>query len=312
MNCSHPFHAFPTGAYKDNGLPVIYLDLHRREFLLGEDFAKAGYDYKGCPGTRFDEYFDVPCGTCFGCKKDRGRKWSNRVMAESVLHDYCYFLTLTYDDDHNPGVLRKEDIVLFHKRLRKHFPFRFFLAGEYGSDLKTARPHYHEVVFMDQPWPDLRYWSKKGNSVYFVSDLLASVWPFGFHLIGKGCSSAVGLYVSSYLTKGTIKGDEFQLMSRRPGLGDDLYLRMYEKGIRSFSAPDGSGNVVKITIPRYFIQKTDLCLDQDFKDKCIVMAQNREFAEVLASGRDLDIRSIEEFREFKENLLKMPLNRHLN
>ncbi len=72
-------------------------------------------------------------------------------------------MTLTYDDEHLPindyvdsdGVihgkptLRKRDVQLFLKRLRKNYKYdnhiKYFCCGEYGG--KTFRPHYHLIIF---------------------------------------------------------------------------------------------------------------------------------------------------------------------
>lgn len=92
----------------------------------------------------------VPCGQCLGCRLDYARQWSARIMAEKTKYpdDYCWFITLTFDDDHLPqpnmipdkvdketgeiitfkpspfSSVSKRTHQLFMKRLRKKFqPF---------------------------------------------------------------------------------------------------------------------------------------------------------------------------------------------
>lgn len=56
-------------------------------------------------------------------------------MMEQDRHVCTSFVTLTYDEEHLPpdGSLRKRDLQLYLKRLRRRLPFRFFAAGEYGE-----------------------------------------------------------------------------------------------------------------------------------------------------------------------------------
>lgn len=93
-----------------------------------------------------------PCGTCLQCLQQRSNTWTNRLIHESIYHRHTAFLTLTYDDEHNPGVLVKRDAQLFIKRLRKYYEpekIKYFLAGEYGKT--TNRPHYHCIAFGVRP-----------------------------------------------------------------------------------------------------------------------------------------------------------------
>lgn len=74
--------------------------------------------------------------------------WSVRLLHEQKGYDTdCCFITLTYDEEHNPKTLVPKDLQDFWKRLRKYsgLKLRYFACGEYGS--KTMRPHYHAIVF---------------------------------------------------------------------------------------------------------------------------------------------------------------------
>lgn len=99
---------------------------------------------------------EVPCGKCILCRIRKRHEWTTRVYHElNDWHDSC-FITLTYDDYHlphylgdclYPPTLRKRDLVLFLKRLRKTLDRRikYFCCGEYGAE--TQRPHYHLILF---------------------------------------------------------------------------------------------------------------------------------------------------------------------
>lgn len=122
----------------------------------------------------------VPCRNCWACNLNDSAQWATRIMLESLDHDHCYFLTLTYDDEHLPildhidykyvqdgkeitdeiendgtwttGSLYPEDVTKFLKSLKEYYRIeknitgiRYFYCGEYGET--TQRPHYHMILF---------------------------------------------------------------------------------------------------------------------------------------------------------------------
>ena len=122
----------------------------------------------------------IPCGQCMGCRIRQREDWTTRIELEARDYpkDQVWFITLTYDDDHVPGMIMKtgeimrkvqytwkpgeklpssvqillyEDIQKFLKRLRKAYrgKLRYFVAGEYGE--QTARPHYHMILYGWEP-----------------------------------------------------------------------------------------------------------------------------------------------------------------
>ena len=52
-------------------------------------------DYRGYP-------FQVACGKCVACQNNKRSSLSLKLRLEEYTSKYCYFLTLTYDDDHLP------------------------------------------------------------------------------------------------------------------------------------------------------------------------------------------------------------------
>jgi len=97
------------------------------------------------------------------CRLNHAQDWSTRLLCEHTYNQKAAFVTLTYMDSKLPvnhyydkvnkknvliPTLRKKDIQLWLKRLRKQFPERkikYYLAGEYGE--KEQRPHYHAIMF---------------------------------------------------------------------------------------------------------------------------------------------------------------------
>lgn len=53
------------------------------------------HDFKGYP-------YQVPCGKCVACQNNKRSSLSLKLRLEEYTSAYCYFLTLTYDDDNLP------------------------------------------------------------------------------------------------------------------------------------------------------------------------------------------------------------------
>lgn len=200
------------------------------------------------------EYIEVPCGSCYECKKEKARKWSFRCLFEALEYDENYFITLTYDDDHlawNHGI---KDLQDFLKRLRHYRPFRYFACMEYGE--RTHRLHFHLLAF-GLHLDDLKRWSG-GNMPLYTSSLLEKEWNKGFVSVGVASPAAVGNYIAKYTMKGSddprYRGK--LVMSRKPGIGLEPMLRELMKdnpnpsGWKLLTIGDGRGKLMKGSIPR--------------------------------------------------------------
>lgn len=206
----------------------------------------------------------IPCGQCIGCRIRQREDWTTRIELEA--RDYpkeeVWFITLTYDDDHVPGMIVKtgeimrkvqytwkpgekrpssvqillyEDIQKFLKRLRKAYrgKLRYFVAGEYGE--QTARPHYHMILYGWRP-TDLENLYKIHHNGYYTSKLLSDLWGMGQIQIAQAVPETYR-YVAGYVTKKMYEIDgkkanayyelgqtkPFACMSLKPGLGDHYY-----------------------------------------------------------------------------------------
>lgn len=206
----------------------------------------------------------IPCGQCIGCRIRQREDWTTRIELEA--RDYpkeeVWFITLTYDDEHVPGMIVKtgeimrkvqyawkpgekrpssvqillyEDIQKFLKRLRKAYrgKLRYFVAGEYGE--QTARPHYHMILYGWRP-TDLENLYKIQHNGYYTSKWLADLWGMGQIQIAQAVPETYR-YVAGYVTKKMYEIDgkkaneyyelgqakPFACMSLKPGLGDHYY-----------------------------------------------------------------------------------------
>lgn len=166
----------------------------------------------------------------------------------------CWFLTLTYDDNHNPIKLNYRDIQLFIKRLRKiykDFKIKYFYCGEYGET--TFRPHYHMIIY-NLPIYDLKKQSvNRMGDILFKSDFLANVWKNGFVSIGR-----LSLRSASYVARYTLKStgtDEGLRVSK--GFGKEYFLdNMDEIIAKNYVkiANNVSKTFVTSSVPKYFLK----------------------------------------------------------
>ena len=206
----------------------------------------------------------IPCGQCIGCRIRQREDWTTRIELEA--RDYpkeeVWFITLTYDDDHVPGMIVKtgeimrkvqytwkpgekrpdsvqillyEDIQKFLKRLRKAYrgKLRYFVAGEYGE--QTARPHYHMILYGWKP-TDLENLYKIHHNGYYNSKWMSELWGMGQIQIAQAVPETYR-YVAGYVTKKMYEIDgkkanayyelgqtkPFACMSLKPGLGAHYY-----------------------------------------------------------------------------------------
>jgi len=221
----------------------------------------------------------VNCGRCPYCKKRRVCSWEFRLLQEEKRSFSSYFVTLTYDSRHIPltakrrTTLRKKDLQLFFKRLRKlqEDKIKYYAVGEYGS--KNSRPHYHLIMFnvfdieyIRQAWQAIE--PNTGNKS-----------QIGTIHIGDVNSNTIG-YTLKYIDKITripeYKGDdrkpEFSLMSSK--LGDnyltDAAIKWHKADLSRMYVTLKDG--IKIAMPKYY---RDRIFTDDEK------LQQREFLERL-------------------------------
>lgn len=209
------------------------------------------------------KYIAVPCGRCVGCKLERKRQWTIRIMHEAQGHRDNSFLTLTVDDEHlsyghSQATLYKSDLQNFWKRLRKEVGrVRYFACGEYGE--LRSRPHYHACLF-GFDFPDKCLLRSDQGVDLFSSELLDSIWTHGHCSVGA-LTSASAAYVAGYIVDKKLGKEskyyeaqgiepEFVVMSRRPGIGADWF-KKYASDIYPQDSVIGEGGLSSRP-PRYY------------------------------------------------------------
>lgn len=170
---------------------------------------------------------DIPCGQCLGCRLQRARDWSLRIMHEAQMHPQNCFVTLTYNEQNLPpsNQLNYTHFQLFMKRLRFRYKatrIRFYMCGEYGE--ATQRPHYHACLFNWMP-PDQKLYSKRDGLRLYSSETLDGLWALGETKTGALTLQSAG-YTARYIMAkrtgnhpGAKPVPEFNKMSLRPGIG---------------------------------------------------------------------------------------------
>lgn len=237
-----------------------------------------------------------PCGKCNFCLQSRRSDWSFRLNIEEKQSKTSHFITLTYDEKHQPfrdtqdketgewytvPTLHKPDLQTFIKRLRHanesagEFitqsaqyglytagdfqlwpPIKYYAVGEYGGT--TFRPHYHLIIFNIKP-P--------------VLERIPQLWGKGHTVIGT-CEPASIHYTTKYvLNKKHGWGPllpPFACISQ--GVGK-TYLHTngheHKETLRNFVVADGK----KQRLPRYYSEKIFSIKDRDTIRKT-VEAQN--------------------------------------
>lgn len=253
------------------GLPAVscYRPLKAYRTPAGE--VKIG----GAPGDC--RSLELPCFRCIGCKLDRSRAWSLRIMHEAQLYDSNLCLTLTYSDENLPRSMSLEypDFAGFMKRLRRRMvgvtrlpdgrkPIRFFVCGEYGE--RTQRPHFHAVLF-NTAFPDMLQ-MKNGK---FLSSIVDELWQHRGNVLVDRLSSAAAAYVAGYTLKKARESvyaesvvdmrtgelldrrPPFVVMSRRPGIGAEWYRKFGSDLFPHDFAVAGDGKRYKV--PRYYFER---------------------------------------------------------
>nr|DAW09799.1 MAG TPA: Replication associated protein [Microviridae sp.] len=212
----------------------------------------------------------LPCGRCVGCRLERARQWSIRIMHEAQVHQDSSFVTLTYDEDKVPkdGSLKYRDFQTFIKRLRRstNTRIRYYMCGEYGDQL--GRPHFHAAIFGEGFRENRTLWKKTDTGNLYRAEKLEKLWPHGYSTVGELTIESAG-YIARYVMK-KINGrqawehykktdpetgeiiwlhQEYAHMSLKPGIGG-LWYEKYRDEV--YPQDRVIGNGVPQKPPRYY------------------------------------------------------------
>lgn len=108
-------------------------------------------DFRGYP-------YQVPCGKCIACQNNKRSSLSLKLRLEEYTSKYCYFLTLTYDDEHLPLFSLGRDtcttefirIYPYSERLRSDSLISDFCSDfyEFDNDFIDKMDYYSDFVLI--------------------------------------------------------------------------------------------------------------------------------------------------------------------
>lgn len=208
--------------------------------------------------TKLHKLVKTTCGRCPECLSKKRLDWFIRLKIELANSTSCYFITLTYNDEHLPHselgrpCFSVRDVQLFMKRYRKHYEpikLRYFLIGEYGGQF--GRPHYHAIIF-----------NLPNKSIYELNQTLAQIWDNGYTSIANVTDSRLN-YVCKYCIQNLQGKKSYSceseyppfLSSRNPGIGcsyvndDNVIYHLNNETVQTFI--DGKPYI----LPRYLKDK---------------------------------------------------------
>lgn len=230
-------------------------------------------------GKRSPDYY-TRCYTCSGCQADRKAAWGLRMSHEASMHDRNSFLTLTYDQDHYPenGLLEKEVLINFFRRLRDRYqkPIRYFACGEYGP--ATHRAHYHAIIFGEDFLDGASHPNNRGLR---TNPILDDIWKRGMVQAGSVTYNSCN-YVAGYVQKKAADKDTFNIMSKQPPIGY-TWVQKYKDTLRRLghcTAPDGTEKPIPPTYIKWLQNEGEAYVKmiEDRKEKIKVLTDKQSKA----------------------------------
>lgn len=325
MACYHPLHAFQIGKNEKSGKPKYQIESGRTERIHPREGRHIITD------RWIENYVEIPCGKCIGCRLDYSRQWATRCMLEAKQFENNAFITLTYEDNElhykkgcdlttgevkDTPTLYPKDLTKFMKDLRRYYEYhyehkniRFYACGEYGST--TERPHYHLIVF-NLPIYDKKYlFTNAAHDKIYTSEIIREIWGRGHITVGEVTWNSAA-YTARYIMK-KIKGKEskeiyklmgkepeFTRMSRREGIGRKYYeenkQKIYECDEIILTGKKGKAQIVKPS--KYYDKLFDI---EEPECMAAIKKQRKEAAEyALAIQLGKTNLTKEEYFELKE------------
>jgi hypothetical protein len=271
MKCKAPTYAWPAAELSAKG---------RRGLVFNPKAAQ--------PGSRMME---VACGKCLLCLKHKGKELAVRLAHDLQVHggEGC-FVTLTYDDDHVPEVLDREDGKGFANRAAKYLQrkhgrkLRMVMVGDYGA--LSGRPHWHAVVIgFDFCETGIKVaLGRDDRSARYVHTALDDLWRFGMVDVRPIARERV-VYTAMHKVKCVMAGEKRPiprpLVPRRPGLGFGWCESFVGDSMKGFVTLDG----IKFPVPSAYMRREEFY--DDFADLRESRAERAAQAP-LRSADDLD------------------------
>lgn len=235
----------------------------------------------------------IPCGKCPVCLESKKRLYQKRVTSHFKLCEYAYLITITFNNEIVQTLLTKEqqqdinnkDIISYYSTLSKtqisniiknwknkfnryykrKVSFHYMISGEYGGN--TERAHYHIILMLDVPIPNLVKIPVKGQ--HFKSKFMESKQYNHYDIEPAYLSDGkkTSLYLTKYLTKDTLNETT-----------KEKYNRFQEKQIKYFS--DNNIDLTNGLVVKSKEQLQELLLWYEFYKDGYIYIPNIEFKNI--------------------------------
>lgn len=275
-------------------LTPILLPIYKYKHFAGEYICKiSGVDY-----------FVVPCGKCVECLAQDAKDWTLRMMLEYEVSDTAWFITLTFDEEHCPISVTKDDTRRFMNSMRQKYkrmcadvgcsvqPLKYFVVGEYGRE--SGRPHYHIMLF-NFPCRDWRA----------LQQFCEEIWHRGFVKV-EPCTFETSGYVAKYLTKIDPRPHEvkpYRTMSLKPAIGfryfdqhPEVVQFLEQSEIPVLTLRNGKKFRVPRSIRRKFYSNEKKMRDRTKAAEQVSMATFKEISEKIRVGKEENTRRLNKLK----------------
>nr|WEW54507.1 MAG: replication initiation protein [Microvirus Sku110] len=234
----------------------------------------------------------IPCGKCSKCLNAKKTSYEKRVKAQFKKTRFNYLLTLTFSNEQIRALItddEKKELINYNdynisylstlskydckniiknikNKLNRYYKrkvkLHYILCGEYGEN--TKRAHYHILLMLNEPIPDLIKIPAKGN--YYKSSMFESKQYGLYDLQLADSKDNTAKYITKYLVKDSNKSNTFKL---------NLFQEQQQKELISNNIKDG------------YLYKKPEYLDQD-----------KEFYEVNKNNDNVMVPVLTYQREF--------------
>ena len=150
---------------------------------------------------------EVSCKKCLECKSVRARGVALRSEFEMPTTELSCFITLTYDNKHNPYFVVTKQWQDFIKRFRRQVDYhgklkiRQLYSGEYGCSKTTNyRPHWHAIIYGYDFTDKYRIEDSDSGHPQYMSDTLDKLWGKGRAVV-QHADEGTAYYAAKYSAK---------------------------------------------------------------------------------------------------------------
>jgi hypothetical protein len=298
--CLNPKYAIKVKDNKFN-YGTLKMSKYKLQFISKGQYYKLKAEKK--------EALEIPCAKCTECKATHAKTWGARAYLESLTNRNGIFLTLSYDNEHLPigkygnPTLKKEDVTLFKKRLRKKYGenLRTFECGEYGE--RRGRPHYHMIIWNIKPTDGRTVKENITGDTLWTSKTIEKIWNKGIIIYGNVTYESAA-YVARYTNKKRMirplaKDQEptYINMSRRTGIGFEEWRKNKEKykKLNGIYVPTKNGTKV-IRLPRYLEKLWEVELKEQEETERKEMTKGLIKKQII--WKDIQKTSLQEIKDY--------------